>query len=58
MIRIKDDGTPRNIVWGASYIARGATLPTITTAGKVTYVLLIWNSVASTWDCVSTSTES
>lgn len=57
LIRIKDDGTGRAITWGASFASRGATLPTTTTASKVTYVGLIWNSTASIWDCVAASTE-
>ena len=57
LYRIKDDGTARAIAWGASFANRGATLPTTTTLGKVTYVGLIWNSVASTWDCVAAITE-
>lgn len=58
LFRIKDDGTGRAITWGASFASRGATLPTTTTANKVTYVGLIWNSVESTWDCVASATES
>lgn len=57
VIRIKDDGTARAITWGASFASRGATLPTTTTISKVTYVGLIWNSTASTWDCVAATTE-
>ncbi len=57
LFRIKDDGTARAITWGASFAARGAALPTTTTISKVLYALFIWNSVTSTWDCVSTATE-
>lgn len=57
VIRLKDDGTGRGITWGASFASRGATLPTTTTANKVTYVGLFWNSAASTWDCVAAITE-
>lgn len=57
IIRIKDDGTARAITWGASFASRGATLPTTTVLGKVLRVGLIWNEVASTWDCVATSQE-
>lgn len=57
IIRIKDDGTARGITWGASFASRGATLPTTTTLGKYSYVGLIWNSTASTWDCIATVTE-
>lgn len=57
VIRIKDDGTSRAITWGASFASRGATLPTATTINKTHYVGLIWNSTASTWDCVAATTE-
>lgn len=56
-IRIKDDGTARSITWGASFVARGATLPTTTVISKYTYVGLIYNSTASIWDCVAVSQE-
>jgi hypothetical protein len=55
--RIKDDGTARAITWGASFVARGVTPPTTTTAGKVTNVGFNWNTATSTWDCVASSTE-
>lgn len=55
--RIKDDGTGRAITWGASFAARIATLPTTTTASKVTAAVFWWNSVTSTWDCMAAGTE-
>lgn len=55
--RIKDDGTPRALAWGASFVSRGATLPTTTVASKILYVQFIYNAVAAVWDCVSTSQE-
>lgn len=57
VIRIKDDGTARAITWGASFASRGATLPTTTTLSKYTYIELLWNSTASVWDCIYTTTE-
>lgn len=57
IIRFKDDGTGRAITWGASFASRGGTLPTTTVATKLLYVGLIWNSTASTWDCVGTAQE-
>lgn len=56
--RIKDDGTARAITWGASFVARGSALPTTTVISKVLYVLFVWNSVTSTWDCLSVAQES
>ncbi len=55
--RIKDDGSARAITWGASFASRGATLPTTTVLSKVLYVQFVWNSVTSTWDCVSVANE-
>jgi len=57
LFRIKDDGTARAITWGASFVARGATLPTTTVLGKILHALFIWNSVTSLWECISTSQE-
>ena len=57
LIRILDNGTARTITWGTSYASRGATLPTTTVISKYLYVSLIWNSTASTWDCVGAVQE-
>lgn len=57
IIRIKDDGTARAITWGASFVSRGATLPTTTILGKYHYVGFIYNGTASKWDCVAAIVE-
>lgn len=57
-VRIKDDGTARAITWGASFVARGASLPATTVISKYLYVGLIYNSTESVWDCVAVSLES
>lgn len=57
IIRIKDDGTARAITWGASFVARGATLPTTTVISKYLYIGFIYNSTASIWDCVAVNQE-
>ena len=57
IIRIKDDGTARNITWGASYVNRGVALPTTTIVSKVTTVGLEYDSVAAVWGCIGTSQE-
>lgn len=54
---IKDDGTPRAITWGASFIAKGVGLPTTTVAGKLMTVGFIYDTVAATWGCVALSQE-
>jgi hypothetical protein len=61
IFRFKDDGTPRALTWttGVSngFLAVGVTLPTTTTANKVTYVGAIYNSSSSRWDVVAVTTE-
>jgi len=49
-IRIKDDGTERNLSWHAIYNAPKGLLPTKTTPGKHIYVGFIYNSQTNTWD--------
>lgn len=57
IIRVKDDGTARAITWGASFVSRGATLPTTTVLGKYTYCGFIYNSTAAVWDLIALSQE-
>jgi hypothetical protein len=60
VIRLKDDGTPRTLSWNVSaggYRVVGTTLPTTTTANKVTYVGCIYNSDETYWDVVAVATE-
>ena len=60
MIRIKDSGSAQTITWtsgAGGYRAIGVTLPTTTTAGKTTYVGLIYNSDDSRWDLICVTTE-
>ncbi len=64
IIRIKDNGTPRTIAWGAAFIQQGAALPTTTVANKVLTVGFIWDSVAlaaspisGAWGCVGAVLE-
>jgi hypothetical protein len=57
LFRIVDNGTARALTWGASYIARGATMPTTTVAGKYVYIGFVRNGATSTWDCVAVSQE-
>ena len=57
MIRIKDNGTARAITYGANYRALGVTLPTTTTANKITYLGLIYNSTDTKWDVIGVNTE-
>lgn len=60
MIRIKDDGTTRNLTWtttSGGYRVIGTTLPTSTTASKTTYVGCIYNSTDTFWDVVVVTTQ-
>ena len=60
MIRIKDSGSAQTIAWTSGtggYRAIGVTLPTTTTAGKTTYVGLIYNSDDSVWDVIGVTTQ-
>jgi hypothetical protein len=59
-IRIKDNGTGRALTWTTSaggYRVIGTTLPTTTTASKVTYVGCVYNSQDSFWDVVAVTTQ-
>jgi hypothetical protein len=60
LIRIKDDGSIRGLAFSGAtgaYRAVGTTLPTSTTASKVTYVGCQYNSADSFWDVVAVSTQ-
>ena len=57
IIRIKDDGTVRAITWGASFVAKGTSLPTTTVISKLLTVGFIYDTVSATWGCVASSQE-
>jgi len=60
MIRIEDNGTIRGLAFAGAtgaYRAIGTTLPTATTASKVTYVGCVYNSYDSFWDVVAVATQ-
>jgi hypothetical protein len=61
IFRFKDNGTPQALTWTTgstnSFQAVGVTLPTTTTANKVTYVGAIYNAASSRWDAVAVTTE-
>jgi len=56
-VRVKDDGSSRNITWGTSFADYGGGLPTSTTAGKVETVKFVYDSVAAKWGCILAVTE-
>lgn len=57
LLRIKDDGSARNLSWNAIYRGVGVTIPAATTAGKTMYIGLTYNSADSKWDMVAVSVE-
>lgn len=57
LIRLRDNGTARAITWNAVFAPVGVTLPTTTTASKVTYVAARWNATQSRWDVLSVGRE-
>jgi hypothetical protein len=57
IIRIKDDGTARDITYGSDYRAIGVTLPTTTVLSKTTYLGIIYNDTDTKWDVVGVTTE-
>ena len=57
LIRIKDDGTSRTIMYATKYRAIGVTLPTTTVLSKTTYLGIIYNSTDDTFDVIGVTTQ-
>jgi hypothetical protein len=57
IIRILDNGSSQTISWNATYTVIGVTLPTSTTASKMTYVGCIYNAANTRWDVVAVVTQ-
>lgn len=57
IFRFLDNGTPQTLSWNATYTAIGVTLPTTTTASKMTYVGCIYNAANTRWDVVAVTTQ-
>lgn len=61
MFRFKDNGVARTLAWASvgagSYRPVGVTLPTVTSAGKVTYVGCLYNEAESFWDVLAVTTQ-
>jgi len=62
IFRIKDNGVSRTLNWTTSgpgsFRAIGVTLPTSTTASKITYVGCIYNFSDGYWDVLAVQTQS
>ena len=56
-IRLLDNGTTRALTWNATYTVIGTTLPTSTTASKISYIGCIYNSTDSRWDVIAATTQ-
>lgn len=52
IIRIKDNGTIRNLAWNSIYREGSIALPTTTVASETMYLQFIYNSSASKWDFI------
>jgi hypothetical protein len=60
LLRFKDNGTGRALTFSGAtgaYRALGTTIPTTTTASKVTYVGCEYNATDSFWDVVAVTTQ-
>lgn len=60
ILRFEDNGTARGITWtttSGAYRAVGITLPTTTTASKITYVGCVYNSTDVFWDAIAVVTQ-
>jgi hypothetical protein len=50
LLRIKDDGTSRNLTFGTAYRASNGPLPTATVVGAWTSLNAVYNATDSKWD--------
>lgn len=57
IFRILDSGVSQTLTWNVTYTAIGVTLPTSTTAGKMTYVGCIYNAANTRWDVIAVTTQ-
>lgn len=57
IFRILDNGVSQTLNWNGTYTAIGVTIPTATTASKMTYVGCIYNAANTRWDVVAVTTQ-
>jgi hypothetical protein len=57
IFRILDNGVAQTLSWNGTYTVIGVTLPTTTTAGKMTYVGCIYNAANTRWDVIAVTTQ-
>ena len=53
----KDNGTSRSITWGAQYVNLTASLPSSTTASKITYIKFVYSSTSGNYESVIALTQ-
>jgi hypothetical protein len=56
-VRIKDDGTPRAITWGASFVAGPVALPTTTVTSKALRNYFEYDTVRTAWVLMYTGSD-
>ena len=60
LIKLKDSGSAQTLTWNTSsggFRIVGTTLPTTTTASKITYVGAIYNTADNFWDVIAVTTQ-
>lgn len=57
IFRILDNGSSQTLSWNATFTAIGVTIPTATTASKMTYVGCIYNATNTRWDVIAVTTQ-
>lgn len=58
LFRFLDNGTSRTITWTSSWpVVIGVTLPTATTASKVTYVGMVYSATSTRWEVIAVTTQ-
>ena len=55
LLKIKDNGTSKNLSWNSAWKPIGLTLPIRTNADTWLYVGAIYNSISTTWDVIAAS---
>lgn len=56
-VRLKDDGTARAISFGSAFRVIGTTLPTTTTANKITFLRVVYNKADLKFDVIEVKQE-
>ena len=57
VLRIRDNGTSQDIVFGALYRGFSVPLPNSTVSGKTMYLGFVWNAADEKWDLIAFTTQ-